>query len=98
MADTEAVIDRQTAAVTATAVFIILVCTVGGNLLQRLNNAYWFSSDSIFAIVLGFLASIPICGGGGMGLDVSFETVFFLYLIPPILCERCDTRLPCDHS
>jgi solute carrier family 9 (sodium/hydrogen exchanger), member 8 len=87
MAEDDAVIDRQAAAVTATAVFIILVCTVGGNLLQRLNNAYWFSSDSIFAIVLGILASIPLCGGGGVGLDVAFETVFFLYLVPPILFE-----------
>ena len=87
MAENDAVINPQAAAVTATAVFIVLVCTVGGNLLQRLNNAYWFSSDSIFAIVLGFLASIPLCGSGGLGLDVSFETVFFLYLIPPILFE-----------
>ena len=85
--ESQDVIDRQAAAVTAAAVFLILICTIGGNLLQQLNNAYWFSSDSIFAICLGLLTSIPLCGGGGLDLDSSFETVFFLYLLPPILFE-----------
>jgi hypothetical protein len=56
------VIDPEVSLITTTIVVLVLLTTCIGNFLQRLNNSYWFSSDSILAIVLGFIAAIPLCG------------------------------------
>eukprot|EP00282_Hemiselmis_andersenii_P021725 CAMPEP_0172036982 /NCGR_PEP_ID=MMETSP1041-20130122/22473_1 /TAXON_ID=464988 /ORGANISM="Hemiselmis andersenii, Strain CCMP439" /LENGTH=560 /DNA_ID=CAMNT_0012694285 /DNA_START=130 /DNA_END=1812 /DNA_ORIENTATION=+ len=82
-------VDSHTAALTGTAVTLVLVCTFGGNLMQRLNNAYWFSSETTLAIFLGFCASMPFCGWKPFDhvFTEEFDTIFFLYLLPPIIFE-----------
>ncbi|EKX42729.1 hypothetical protein GUITHDRAFT_164085, partial [Guillardia theta CCMP2712] len=59
---------------------------------QRFNTSYWFSSDSVLAIVIGFIASVPLCTISGSSTNTTrpgkdFDTVFFLYLVPSILYE-----------
>eukprot|EP00290_Baffinella_frigidus_P055696 CAMPEP_0180342752 /NCGR_PEP_ID=MMETSP0989-20121125/1913_1 /TAXON_ID=697907 /ORGANISM="non described non described, Strain CCMP2293" /LENGTH=595 /DNA_ID=CAMNT_0022331649 /DNA_START=100 /DNA_END=1884 /DNA_ORIENTATION=- len=86
---TEEVINPRTSGLTAAAVSLVLLTTLGGNILQRLNNSYWFSSESILAIFVGFIASVPLCSPAVSHLrpDKSFDTIFFLYLVPSILFE-----------
>jgi hypothetical protein len=70
------VIDPEVSLITTTIVVLVLLTTCVGNFLQRLNNSYWFSSDSILAIVLGFIAAIPLCGYNEYGAFTrEFDTV-----------------------
>jgi NhaP-type Na+/H+ or K+/H+ antiporter len=82
-------IDTQVAALTGIVVTLVLICTFSGNLMQRLNNAYWFSSETTLAIFLGFCASMPFCGWKPFDhvFTEEFDTIFFLYLLPPIIFE-----------
>ena len=46
----------------------------------------WQCPESILAIILGFISSLPLCSASTRpGKD--FDTIFFLYLVPPILFE-----------
>ena len=55
------VIDSRASSRTATVVGMVLLCSLLANYLQRFNNSYWYLSDSILAICIGFLASVPFC-------------------------------------
>ena len=134
------VIDSRASSRTATVVGMVLLCSLLANYLQRFNNSYWYLSDSILAICIGFLASVPFCsynqyegsrtsvqharvrdtrvhaacrraqmrdllrelplpaatilsdaqlapGRGYRRPGSDFDTIFFLYLVPPILFE-----------
>jgi hypothetical protein len=53
---------------------------------QRVQTASWQCPESILAIVIGFASSLPLCSAAARpGKD--FDTIFFLYLVPPILFE-----------
>jgi sodium/hydrogen exchanger 8 len=91
MADTE-VINAEASSQTAAVVGMVLLCSLLANYLQRFNTSYWIASDSILAIVVGFVASFPFCSygefsGGTRRPGKQFDTIFFLYLVPPILFE-----------
>ncbi|EKX36030.1 hypothetical protein GUITHDRAFT_117819 [Guillardia theta CCMP2712] len=79
------VIDINTSKVTAGFTSLVLLSTILGNLAQVLNP--WYTNDSLIAISLGFLASLPLCGENYSSIHGSFDTVFFLFLVPPILFE-----------
>jgi len=88
----EEVINAQASNQAAGVVGLVLACTLFANLLQRFNTSYWFSSDSVLAIVIGFIASVPLCTISGSSTNTTrpgkdFDTVFFLYLVPSILYE-----------
>mmetsp|Transcript_24681 Transcript_24681/g.55816 ORF Transcript_24681/g.55816 Transcript_24681/m.55816 type:complete len:594 (-) Transcript_24681:863-2644(-) len=88
----EEVINAQASNQAAGVVGLVLLCTLFANFLQRFNTSYWFSSDSVLAIVIGFIASVPLCTISGSSSSTTrpgkdFDTVFFLYLVPSILYE-----------
>ena len=53
---------------------------------QRVQTSSWQCPESIIAIIIGFISSLPLCSASTRpGKD--FDTIFFLYLVPPILFE-----------
>lgn len=60
------------------------------NFLQRFNTSYWFASDSILAIVIGFIASLPFCSYGEFtGKPVHLQELSDL----PMSSVRCENFL-----
>ena len=86
------VINSEASSRTGAVVGMVLTCSLLANYLQRFNTSIWFLSDSILAIIIGFVVSLPFCAWGEFSGGIrrpgkEFETIFFLYLVPPILFE-----------
>lgn len=81
------VIDEEASDWAAAVVILVVICTLISNFMERFNTAYWFSSDSILAIFIGFLASLPFCSpeASNQRPEKDFDNVFFLYLVPSII-------------
>ena len=85
-ATSDEVIDAEASSMVATVVGLVLFCTLLANLVKRIETSKWQCPESILAIILGFFASMPLCSATTRpGKD--FDTIFFLYLVPPILFE-----------
>lgn len=85
-ATSDEVIDSEASSGVATVVGLVLLCTLLANLVKRIETSRWQCPESILAIILGFFASMPLCSATTRpGKD--FDTIFFLYLVPPILFE-----------
>ena len=85
-ATADEVIDAEASNRTAMVVSMVLISTLLANAVQRMQTSSWQCPESILAIVIGFIASLPLCSAAVRpGKD--FDTIFFLYLVPPILFE-----------
>mmetsp|Transcript_3764 Transcript_3764/g.6032 ORF Transcript_3764/g.6032 Transcript_3764/m.6032 type:complete len:766 (-) Transcript_3764:54-2351(-) len=85
-ATSDEVIDATASSRAATVVAMVLLCTLLANLVQRVQTSSWQCPESIIAIIIGFISSLPLCSASTRpGKD--FDTIFFLYLVPPILFE-----------
>ena len=85
-ATSDEVIDAEASSIVAAVVGLVLLCTLLANLVKRIETSKWQMPESILAIILGFFASMPLCSATTRpGKD--FDTIFFLYLVPPILFE-----------
>jgi sodium/hydrogen exchanger 8 len=80
------VIDMEASSRAASVVALVLLCTLLANFVQRILPSNWQFPDSNLAIIVGFFSALPLCSAATRpGKD--FDTIFFLYLVPPILFE-----------